>query len=191
MKKKYLKTVTSLLIGGVFLFLAFGSGSDTKAETKEYSKEFFCGKKFKSTHNISNIDMEVNRVTIFNTDGTYSSKEDWGTSSRNEDNYRNATGQSSGNLNEFSGTWQVLDNATLPSEIDDYLKNYEGHIGKFYNEKKFTVMKYNSNKGKSGYLLVSIIQSDVFLKPIVTPSTAVENGYDEAELQIFSGFLEK
>jgi len=83
--------------------------------------------------------MTVKRITILNCDGTYTSKEDWGTSTPNEDTYKNTVGRASGNNDNFLGTWEVVDNNSLLGEVDSYLRNYEGNVGKFYNEKLFTV----------------------------------------------------
>jgi hypothetical protein len=191
MKKNYFKLIGSTFIVGAFLFIAFGSGSDSKSDPKKFTKDYFCGKEFSMPHTIEAIDMSIKRVTILNCNGTYTSKEDWGTSSRNEETYRNTVGRSSGNNADFSGTWEVVDNKNLPSEIDSYLQNFEGHIDKFYNEKPFTILRYKSSIGKSGYLRVTDynLNGQIILDHIITSSSGVGQGYKEADLNLYSGFM--
>lgn len=183
MKKYYFKLISSTLIVGAFILIAFGSGDDEKkVEWKKNSKESFCGKEFRSSHTIDAIDMTTKVVTILNCDGTYTSNEDWGTSNQNEETYRNTVGRSSGNNGNFSGTWEIIE--TKPTEID--LSGYK--------ESEYTIIKYRSNKGKERYASITYnaqISGKLSLDPEALDSDCYEPGvYHQEDLHMYSGFTD-
>jgi hypothetical protein len=183
MKKNYLKLIGSTFIVGAFLLVAYGSGDDEKkAEWKKNSKESFCGMEFKSSHTTEAIDMTTKVVTILNCDGTYTSKEDWGTSKRNDETYNNTVGRSSGNNGDFSGTWEIIEHK--PAEV-----SMSG-----YNESDYTIIKYTSNKGKERYASIAYntrLSGKLSLTPNALHSDCYEPGvYKEEDLHMYSGFAD-
>jgi hypothetical protein len=150
-----------------FLIIAFGSGSDDKKEVfKKNSKEAFCGKEFKSSSYIKEIDMNEDFVTILNCDGTYTSKQDWGTSKSNEETYNNTVGHSSGSFYNFSGTWEIVESeSNLPYEVVDNIKDYKGI--------EYTLIRYNSNKGKTRYALIFDYNDLAKLKDVPSSSNSL------------------
>ena len=184
MKKNHCKFISNIFIVSVFLFFSCG-----KSGKREITKDYFCSKVFSMPSTVEPIDMKINRVTTLNCDGTYTSKEDWGTSPKNEEIYRTTTGSSSGTNTNFSGVWEVVDNKKLPEEIDNWLKKYSREAD-FYNEKLFTVLKYKSSTGVSGYLCITGYQlkGQISLSHITTSSTT---HLGEDELNFYGGFLVK
>jgi hypothetical protein len=182
-KNKLFKAIGSVLLVSAFLTISYGSGEDeNKEEWKKNSKESFCGKEFRSSHTIDAIDMTTKVVTILNCDGTYTSKEDWGTSNQNEETYRSTVGRSSGNNGDFSGTWEIVE--TKPTEID--LSGYK--------ESEYTIIKYRSNKGKERYASVCYnvrISGKLSLDPVALDSDCYEPGvYHQEDLHMYSGFAD-
>ena len=152
---KSIKIVSSFILGSLFIFLAVASGEESENDVASWEtnkKESFCGKKFTSTSTIEAIDMTTEVVTILNCDGTYVSKEDWGTSKDSEEIYNNTVGRSSGNNSDFSGTWEIVD------------KNIPNKIAQFFIKGKFvkgtyTIIKYKSNNGRERYAYVQYDES--------------------------------
>ncbi len=154
-KMKSIKLISSFLLGGLFIFLAVASGEETNENEvvwESNKKECFCGKKFTSTNTIDAIDMTTKVVTILNCDGTYVSKEDWGTSEANEETYNNTVGRSSGNNSDFSGTWQIVDK-NIPSKIVQFFIE-----GKFVTG-SYTIIKYKSNNGRERFAYIQYDKS--------------------------------
>ena len=152
---KAIKIISSFLLGSLFIFLAIASGEESKNDEvswKSNKKDCFCGKKFTSTSTIDAIDMTTEVVTILNCDGTYVSKEDWGTSDDNEEVYNNTVGRSSGNNSDFSGKWQIVDK-NIPNKIAQFFID-----GKFENG-AYTIIKYKSNSGRERYAYVQYDKS--------------------------------
>jgi len=185
-KNKFFKIIGSVLMASSFLFLAFGSSEDdNKEEWVKNSKESFCGKEFKSSHTIEAIDMTTKVVTILNCDGTYTSKEDWGTSERNEETYNNTVGRSSGNNGDFSGTWEIVE-SNIPYEVDNYFRK-----GGF-KEADYTIIRYHSNKGKTRYAYVQHDENVSLYLGLVTfeRDNYEEKTYREEDLDMYSGLTE-
>ena len=184
MENKYFKIIGTTLITGAFLFIAFGSGDDEKkSEWKKNSKECFCGKEFKSSHTTEAIDMTTKVVTILNCDGTYSSKEDWGTSKRHEEIYNNTVGRSSGNNGDFSGTWEIAE-SNLPSEVENWFRT-----GGF-KESEYTIIRYHSNRGKTRYAYIQHTEGkdDLYIGLVTFDrDNYEEKTYREEDLDIYSG----
>ena len=184
MKNNYFKIISSTIITGAFLFIAFGSGDDEKkSEWKKNSKECFCGKEFKSSHTIEAIDMTTKVITILNCDGTYTSKEDWGTSKENEETYRNTAGRSSGNNGNFSGTWQIIE-SNMPNEVEQFFSQ-----GGF-KANDYTIIKYNSSNGKERYAYIQHTEgkSDLYIGLVTFDRDCYEpHTYKEEDLDMYSG----
>jgi len=185
MKINYLKTVTSLFIGGVFLFLAFGSGNEEKkSEWKKNSKDSFCGKEFKSSHTIAAIDMTTKVVTILNCDGTYTSKEDWGTSKQNEETYNNTVGRSSGKNGDFSGAWVIVDK--VADEDLSKVANPRFNLPE-NSDANSTIIKYTSNLGKIRYANVHTYNKQLWLSPIPYEVDCKDGTYEYIDLNMYDG----
>lgn len=133
------KLISSLLITGLFLLIAFGSGKDDKKVAwVSNSKELFCGRKFwKST--TSPLGTTTKSATILNCDGTYTSTEDEDMSALNEES-GNTLGQSKTNNGTFSGTWEIVTNFPEALKRDGSTQKH-----------KPTYIKFNSNSGTVGY----------------------------------------
>ncbi|WP_291139654.1 hypothetical protein [Flavobacterium sp. UBA7663] len=177
MKKKS-KLISSVLITGVFLLVAFGSGKDDKKVAwVSNSKELFCGRKFwKST--TSPLGTTTKSATILNCDGTYISTEDEDMSALNEES-GNTLGQSKTNNGAFSGTWKIV--TTFPEAI-----KRDGSTQK----QKPTYIKFNSNDGKIGYAEIYCYKYEVYYYLALTVMDASGNEfYDEEAFKggMFSG----
>jgi hypothetical protein len=188
MKKNYLKPIGSAFIAVAFLFIAFGSGNDEKkTEWKKNSKECFCGKEFKNSRTIEAIDMTTKVVTILNCDGTYTSKEDWGTSKENEETYRNTVGRSSGNNSDFSGTWIIVDKVS--DEDAGKLANREESSTQSIAsiDPNATMIKYTSNLGKTRYATVYKYEHKLWLSPIAYEVDCHDKTYEYEDLNMYDG----
>ncbi|MCR4030284.1 MULTISPECIES: hypothetical protein [Flavobacterium] len=199
MNKNYLKLISSIFISGIFVLIAFGSTDNEPTEVfKKNSKEAFCGKKFKSSSNLKEIDMDIDAITILNCDGTYTSKQDWGTSKSNQEAYNNAIGRSSGNNADFSGKWEIVESETnLPLEIKNDLSDFKGI--------EYSIIKYQSKKGKTRYALIYNYNDLATLKDwptsssfglslhiFVLPIDCYEyKTYRNEDLHMFEGFTDK
>ncbi len=117
-----------------------------KQNGKKNSKESFCGKEFTSSHTTEGLDITTTSITILNCDGTYTSKEDRDISTANKESGY-TLGQSKTNNNNFSGTWQIVEN-NLPAEVENYFSS-----GGFKTN-NYTVIKYHSNLGKDRYAYI-------------------------------------
>jgi hypothetical protein len=168
-KNYYLKIISSLIIGVLFLFIAFGSGAD-KPKWEKNSKEIICGKEFEDSHNQENIGLDIKTVTIFNCNGTYTSKEDY-----DSDNLGIR-----GNSNNFHGTWEIATN-NIPSEIANKT------IG-LVND-KYTIIKYKSNNGKVRYAtILNLDDGYVYLSLIVLDNEIPSSdGYEAKDYDMFEG----
>jgi hypothetical protein len=181
MQNKYFKIVSSVVIAGAFLFVAFGSGdSEKKTEWKKNSKECFCGKEFKNSHTTEAIDMTTKVVTVLNCDGTYTSKEDWGTSKENEETYRNTAGSSSGNNGSFSGTWEMVEKVS--SEDSGKLANSSES-----SDADATFIKYKSNLGKTRYAKIYKYEAQLWLAPIAYEEDCHDKVYSYEDLNMYDG----
>lgn len=166
---------------GVFLFLAFGSGeNEKKVEWKKNSKESFCGLEFRSSHTIEAIDMTIKVVTILNCDGTYTSKEDWGTSKINEETYNNTAGRSSGNNEDFSGTWVIVDKVS----DEDTVKLVNSSDS---SDADGTMIKYTSNLGKTRYATIYKYERKLWLSPIAYEVDCHDKTYEYKDLNMYAG----
>jgi hypothetical protein len=193
MRQKF-KHIFSALFILCMIFLAFASdeskkenssieNKDSSKEWKKNSKDAFCGKEFKSSHNVKAIDMDVKVLTILSCDGSYTSKQDWGTSKSNEEDYNNTVGRSSGNFANFSGTWEIAD-SNIPSEVESYFRT-----GGF-KDNEYTIIRYHSNKGKTRYAYIqnSGNVSGLYLGLVTFERDNYEYGtYREEDLDMFSG----
>ena len=163
-----------------FLLLAFAC-SDKKFEWEKNKKDCFCGKKFLDTDKTEAIDMTTDIETILNCDGSYSSKENWGTSAKHEEDYKNTVGRTSGSNGEFSGTWAIVNNVSPedagkladPSEVNP--PNGE------------TMIKYTSNRGKTRYATISYYENQLFLFLIPFAVDIHDRTYDYKDLQMYPG----
>lgn len=144
MKSKFILLFTISLF-----FLACKQSEETKENLwKQNSKECFCGIEFKGSKIIESIDMKIKTITILNCDGTYISKQDWGTSKENEDTYRSTTGSSKGSNYDFHGTWQIIE-PTSGLRAD-------GSMDKF----KPTYIKFICSDGKVGLGYICVFRSE-------------------------------
>lgn len=174
---------TICLISSFFACNLPVSNDTNKVTWQKNVKNAFCGKEFISSKTIKAIDMTVKTVTVFNCNGTYTSKEDWGTSQAHEEDYRNTVGRSEGNNSNFSGTWEIVEK-NLPSEVDSYFRN-----GGF-NENEYTVIRYHSNTGKVRYAFIQYMEEKSLLfNGLVTfaRDNNEDNTYKEEDLDMYSG----
>ncbi|WP_406845389.1 hypothetical protein [Flavobacterium soyae] len=105
--KRMIKTILTLVVVGIFAFMAYGSGNDKKWESN--NKELFCGVQFENSEYLEPIDKEIKKVTIFNIDGTYVSYKNWqAVDESSKQQYRDSGVNSSGADNDFSGTWEIV-----------------------------------------------------------------------------------
>jgi hypothetical protein len=186
--KNYLKLVSSIIIVGVFIFLAFGSGENAKkSEWKKNSKENFCGKEFRNSHTIEAIDMTIKVVTVLNCDGTYTSKEDWGTSKRNEETYNNTVGRSSGNNEDFSGTWEIVDKVSDEDAVKLVNRDESNTQSIAKMDPNATMIRYTSNLGKTRYATVYKYEQQLWLSPIAYEVDCHDKTYEYKDLNMYDG----
>jgi hypothetical protein len=188
MKTKLTKIIGSTVLFIAFLFLAYGSGEEKNQNEKwkKNSIDCFCGKEFKWTKNIDQIDMDIKSVTVFNCDGTYTSKQNWGTSKENEEVYNNTAGRSSGDNYSFSGKWEIV-NENIPTEIENYFST-----GGFKLD-DYTIIIYKSDSGKIRYAYIHHDGKDtkLYLGLVVLRTESVpEDGYEDKDYDLFSGFID-
>jgi hypothetical protein len=190
--KKTIMRLSSILLAVAFLLIAFGSGDSESEEFtwKKNDSKSFCGKKFKSSKTIEAIGMNVDVETVFNCDGTYTSKQVWDTDKANEEAYRNTAGSTSGEFANFSGTWEIVD-----KDLPQVEKNYMASSG--FKDEDVTVIRYHSNRGKTRYAYIAWDSSKknaspLYCSQITYPSDIdpVERYYNEEDLDLFSGFAD-
>jgi hypothetical protein len=180
---KSIKLISSFLLGCLFIFLAVASGEESKENEvawEKNKKESFCGGKFTKTSTIDAIDMTTEVVTILNCDGTYVSKEDWGTSDDNEEVYNNTVGRSSGNNFDFSGKWVIVDKIST-EDVTKLANTSEG------NNSEATLIRYTSNLGKTRYATIYLYDKQIWLSPIPYEIDLVDDSYEYKDLNMYNG----
>lgn len=124
--------------------------------------------------------MTTKVITILNCDGTYTSKEDWGTSKENEETYRNTVGRSSGNNSDFSGTWVIVDKVS-DEDAGKLANSSEG------SDADATMIKYTSNLGKTRYAKVYKYEQQLWLSPIAYEVDCHDKTYQYEDLNMYNG----
>lgn len=181
MNKKYLKIISFSIIGLIFLFIAFGSGEeDKKSEWVKNSKEMFADKKFRDSHSVDQIGMDVKTETILNNDGTYTSKEEWSADSDYTSDYNTTVGHSSGTNDEFSGTWQIVDKFSA----EDLSKLANPSESTSSDE---TLIKYTSNLGKTRYARIYKYESLIWLALIPFETDIHDKSFTPKDLDMYQG----
>lgn len=136
--KRMIKIMLTLVVVGIFVFMAYGSGNDKKWESN--NKELFCGVQFEDSEYLEPIDKEIKKVTIFNIDGTYISYKNWqAVDESSKQEYRDSGVNSSGADNDFNGTWEIVQ----PTE--SMKGDYSTQV---YSP---TYIKFKCNNGTGGY----------------------------------------
>lgn len=136
--KKTIRIILTLVVVGVFVFMAYGSGTDKKWESN--NKELFCGVQFEHSEYLEPIDKEIKRVTIFNIDGTYVSYKNWqAVDDSSKQQYRDSGVNSNGADNNFNGTWEIVQ----PTEVMKGDKSTQVYSP--------TYIKFKCNNGTGGY----------------------------------------
>lgn len=136
--KRVIKTILTLVVIGIFAFMAYGSGNDKKWESN--NKELFCGVQFENSEYLEPIDKEIKKVTIFNIDGTYVSYKNWqAVDESSKQQYRDSGVNSSGADNDFNGTWEIVQ-PTESMKGDYSTQAYSP-----------TYIKFRCNNGTGGY----------------------------------------
>lgn len=181
------KVLTSVVII-LFLIFSYSSGSeDEKFVWKEDSKDCFCGLKFRTSKHIEQLDMTKKIVTILNCDGTYVSREDWGTSKGSEEIYRETIGMSSGNFGDFAGKWEIVDRVL----DEDYVKiaNPRFNLPE-NNELNSTLIRYTSSLGKTRYANVYLYKNQLWIGTIpYHVDINKENSYSGEDVHLYEGNL--
>lgn len=176
MKKKS-KFFSSVLISGLFLFIAFGSGDKEEKKQQSNSNEIFCNKEFYANRSVENIGMDKKNTTIFNCDGTYTSKQEWEADSRVKEDY-DSYGRSHDTNYNFSGSWEVVTN--VPEEIKRVLTGFK--------DGDYTLIKYKSNSGKERYAYISPYENQLYLSLVILPSdNIVDKVYHEENYDLLEG----
>lgn len=149
--KKILKITSSLLVAGLFLFVAYGSGGQDIKKWEPNNKELFCGVRFTEDDYMEQIDMKITRETILNSDGTYVSKSGWGVvGNDSKEEYNSTVGRNSEEDSNFSGTWEIV----KPTEA----MKQDGSTQKY----KPTYIKFKCNNGTGGYAEILCMKYNVY-----------------------------
>ena len=187
--KNQFKIIGSTLIAGAFLLIAFGSGEDNqKSSWTKNSKEIICGKEFKSEDYQKELDMQKKYITVLNCDGSYKSELDWNAYSKSsEEVYNNTIGTSQGNFESFSGSWEII-TENIPDYLSRQITEYENFEPNHMPKNETTIIKYTSNKGRSGfaYIYKSNDKNEIILTPVPSALEA-SSSYEDDDLHMYFG----
>lgn len=158
--KKRLLTVTLLV------FLLYSCDN-----SKNVSKKQICDKIFKDDKFLESIGMTVTRTTILKCDGTFES----GVS------YSQLTEGELGTSDQLIGSWEI--EKRIPENIKDAVIKYG------LKHDRYSVIKYSSSNGISGYCLYYKEQSLYVLTPLYLNQIPMNKYDDSGSLGIWGGFL--
>ena len=139
--------------------------------SKNVSKEQVCAKIFKDDQYLSSIGMTVTRTTVLNCDGTFES----GVS------YSQLTEGELGTSDQLTGSWEI--EKDIPENIKDAVKEYG------LKHDRYSVIKYSSSNGISGYCLYYKEQAYYVLTPLYLNQIPLKNYEDSGSLGIWGGYL--
>jgi hypothetical protein len=156
-----------LLLMTIILLTSCNSSSNIK-------KEDICGKRFTSSTPVSSdSDYSNDTGTTLNCDGTFES----GEVTRGDQTRENSVDRS-----HFTGTWQLID------EIPDNVKQTVIKFG--VKNDDYSIIKYSSSNGVSGYCLCYMISGTYKLEPLFTGQISLYDwGNVSGATGIFGGSL--
>lgn len=139
--------------------------------SKNIGKDDICDKTFQEETFLSNIGMTVTRNTVLKCDGTFKS----GVS------YSQITEGELGGSDNLSGSWEVVN--SIPESIVDAVREYG------LKDDNYSIIKYSSSNGISGYCLYYKEQSYYLLKPLYLDQIPLNRYEDSGSLGIWGGYL--
>ena len=139
--------------------------------SKNVSKEQICDKIFKEDKFLENIGMTVTRTTVLKCNGTFES----GVS------YRQLTEGELGTSDQLKGSWEI--EKDIPENIVDAVREYG------LKHDNYSVIKYSSSNGVSGYCLYYKEQAYYILKPLYLNQIPLKNYEHSGSLGIWGGYL--
>ena len=168
----------------------YQSNQSTTQEAKTTSSEQFCGREFVSEDYQKELDMQKKYATILNCDGTYKSELNWNAySPSGEETYNNTVGISRGNFKSFAGSWEIV-TENIPDYITRQINEYENFAPNHMPKGQTIIIKYSSNKGRSGYAYIykSSDKGEIILTPVPS-ALETSSSYEEDDLQMYFGKL--
>jgi len=161
------------------LLLSFPAFVISCNSAKNIDKTDICGKEFTETiQDPMYNDVSTTETTVFNCDGTFTSDETGNISDPSSSHPMNF------NNPHFAGKWEII------KDIPDNVKQAVIEYGLDKDDHNYSIVKYSSSNGISGYCLYNIIDSKGSISALNTGQVSQYDwGHISGAPGIFDGFL--